>query len=272
MERVGVNAGRDGREGVALHLLAWTRSATRTREGGLAMQVMCTTATRGPEQHRAPIRVLVADDHDLIRRGLQAVLAQDPLLDVVGEARNGREAVLMTEELRPDVVLMDVRMPHMCGIDATRALREKYPNTSVLIVSMLDDAAVLREAVSASAAGYVLKTATGEQLRKAVRDAAVGGVPPDRKTLRVSIEQLEFDRVGRPAQGAKSAEPLSPREREVLTLVAGGKTNRAIAEALHITIHTAKAHVDHIQLKLAATDRTQAAVRAMELGYVSSTR
>jgi DNA-binding NarL/FixJ family response regulator len=200
--------------------------------------------------------------------GIVSVLQQDPLLEVVGEAGDGREAVLMVQSLEPQVVLMDVEMPGMGGLQATQVLRDRCPNTSVLILSMHDDEHVLHDAVMAGAAGYVLKTASGEHVCRAVRDAAAGIFSADRTKLEVAFRgQDTRESAAEPVDTVIAGGALSPREREVLSLVARGKSNREIAEVLVITTYTVKAHMD----KLGVAGRTEAAVLGIELGYVSRT-
>jgi DNA-binding NarL/FixJ family response regulator len=212
-------------------------------------------------------RVVVADDHDLTRAGLRFILAQDTRLELVGEARDGREAVALATTLQPDLVLMDLRMPGMDGLQATRALREACPMTSVLILSMFEDADLLLEAMKAGAAGYVLKTASEADVRTAVWDALDGNFPVDQLLARQVLQRISNERG--PRRAAPSNARLSPREQEVLERLARGHTNREIGEELNITPHTVKIHVEHILSKLGVSDRTQAAVRAIELGYIT---
>ena len=217
------------------------------------------------ESESRATRVLIVDDHQLTRAGLAAILAREPDLEVVGEAGNGLEAVSLTRTLEPDLVLMDIRMPDLNGLEATRQLKESNPRTSVLLLSMFDDPDLLVEAVEAGAAGYVLKDAPIEDLRHAVREVLSGGFPIDDRLARQTLE-----RVARQKQRAPGMpNPLSARELDVLRLLAQGATNREIAEALIIAPYTVKVHVDHIFAKLGVSDRTQAAVRAIELGLVT---
>jgi DNA-binding NarL/FixJ family response regulator len=212
---------------------------------------------------------VIADDHELTRAGLRSVLAQDPGLELVGEARNGREAVELAQSLQPDLVLMDVRMPDIDGLQATQMIKHASPTTTVLILSMFDDAEVLLEAVRAGAAGYVLKAMSEVALRAAVWDALAGNLPVDQYLAREVLLRLANEQPpSRPS--TPRADPLSAREREVLALLARGYTNREIAEQLTITPHTVKVHVEHILSKLEVSDRTQAAVRAIELGYITA--
>ncbi|HEY2593883.1 MAG TPA: response regulator transcription factor [Chloroflexota bacterium] len=215
-------------------------------------------------------RVLIADDDRLTRAGLRLVLGQETDIEVVGEARNGVEAVDLARRLQPDLVLMDLRMPQMDGLDATRALKVEGLARSVLILSMVEDPDILLEAVRAGAVGYVLKTADEAELRFAVRQALAGELAVDPPMTREMTLRRGAERVA-PAismSNAPPANPLSPREQQVLRWLARGKTNREIATELTITQHTVKVHVEHILAKLEVSHRTQAAVRAMELGYL----
>jgi DNA-binding NarL/FixJ family response regulator len=211
--------------------------------------------------------VVIADDHLLTRAGLRAVLADDLDFDVVGEASTGAQAVAMSRSLRPDLVLMDLRMPEMDGLQATRLLKETLPATTVLILSMLEDAGLALEALKAGAAGYVLKNAGEAELRGAMRDALAGNLLVDRSLVRDVLWRVASD--APPAQPQTvEQDGLSSRERQVLDLLTSGCTNRQIAERLVISSSTVKVHVEHILAKLGVGDRTQAAVRAIQLGYV----
>jgi DNA-binding NarL/FixJ family response regulator len=220
-----------------------------------------------PPPRRA--RIVIADDHLLTRAGLRAVLGEDREFELVGEAINGAQAVELSRALRPDLVLMDVRMPDMDGLQATRVLKEASPTTSVLILTMFEDAEMLLESVKAGAAGYVLKNATEAELRAAMSDALAGNFPVDRHMVRDVLR-----RVASETQALPPAPPdlLSSREREVLELLARGCTNREIAEQLCIAASMVKVHVEHILTKLGVSDRTQAAVQAYERGYVAAER
>ena len=216
------------------------------------------------------VRVLIADDHELTRAGLRAILTMDPRLELVGEADNGLQAVELATALQPDLVLMDMRMPHMDGLSATRALKQTCPMTTVLILSMFEDVDLLLEAVKAGAAGYVLKASTEQEVVSALWEALDGNLPVDQGMAREVLRRLAQQQA--PAPTAPSRTRLSPREQEVLDRLARGLTNREIAEELIITSNTVKIHVEHILAKLGVSDRTQAAVRAIELGYVKPDR
>ena len=216
-------------------------------------------------QRSAPARVIIADDHELARAGLRNMLAGDRGLELVGEAANGREAVSLCLELQPDLALLDVRMPEMDGLAATRAIKQACPATSVIIITTHDHYDYLLAALRAGAAGYMLKDISRQELLIAVRqvlrgESILNGELAARALRRLASEGVRYD--GRPP------ERLTPREREVLQLLAQGQTNREIAGALSLSVGTVKIHVEHIIAKLGVSDRTQAAVRAVESGLL----
>ncbi len=215
--------------------------------------------------HRA--RVIIADDHELARLGLRTMLVPEPDLDVVGEAATGRETVELARELEPDLVLMDIRMPDLDGLVATRQIKELHPRTSILVVTLSEDPDYLLEALRVGAAGYVLKDASRREVVAAVRQVLSGESPLDPKLSAQLIRRLATQ--SRPSSGAHSDE-LTHRELDVLRLVAEGRTNAEIAQSLFISVGTVKVHVERIIDKLGVSDRTQAAVRAVELGYITS--
>jgi DNA-binding NarL/FixJ family response regulator len=203
------------------------------------------------------------------------MLEGEPDLEVVGEAANGREAIEVCRRLRPDLILMDVRMPEMDGLAATRVIKEEHPRTSVIVVTMEEDPDYLLEAVKAGAAGYVLKGATPDQLTAAVRQVLGGEFLLDQRLTMNLLRNLADQKEERPdpLPEAKKprqplAEPLTPREVEILRLLVRGQTNREIAQELVVSRGTVKNHVQHIIAKLGVSDRTQAAVRAVELNLI----
>jgi DNA-binding NarL/FixJ family response regulator len=216
-------------------------------------------------RYAAAKRLVIVDDHDLARAGLASLLSTDSRLRIVGEATNGREAVALCRHLRPDLVLMDVRMPDLDGLAATRAIKQDCPETSVVIVTMHENADYLVEALRAGAAGYVLKGATKQELVSTV-SRVLSGEPVISSELTIQV----LRRLVRADQVASAAVRLTAREYDVLRLVVQGQTNGEIAQDLRISRSTAKAHVEHILDKLGVSDRTQAAVRAVELGLVAS--
>jgi DNA-binding NarL/FixJ family response regulator len=211
---------------------------------------------------------VIADDHELARSGLRSMLAGEPDLEVVGEAATGREAVTACSRLRPDLVLMDVRMPELDGLAATEAVKAACPDTSVVIVTLYEDPDYLLQAIRAGAAGYVLKDATRREFLAAVR-GVLGGESILNPELAVQLlRRLAHEGATRPAAGG-APEPLTTRELEVLRLLAEGQTNPQIAARLGVSRGTVKVHVERIIAKLGASDRTQAAVRAAELGLLA---
>lgn len=218
-----------------------------------------------------PARLIIADDHALLRSGIRSMLAGEPDLEVVGEAADGQEALELCRRLKPDLVLMDVRMPKMDGLAATRAIKEELPNVSVVMVTMQDDPDYLFEAVIAGAAGYVLKGATPDQLTEAVRQVLDGEFLLDQRlTINLLRSMADRGRADLPSRPEPLAEPLTARETEILQLLAQGQTNPQIARELVVSPGTIKNHVRHIIAKLEVSDRTQAAVRAIELGLLTS--
>lgn len=229
-----------------------------------------------------PARLLLVDDSDLVREGMRAMLAKEPDVEVVGEAADGWEGVGLCRSLRPDLVLMDVRMPRMDGLAATREIKAEHPLTSVLMVTIHDSPEYLMEAIKAGAAGYVLKDSTKQELLGAVRRVLQGESPLNQELALRLIQELskETKQRAKPlpesdgdARGGKPAQPpvelFTVREFEVLRLLVRGQTNRQVAQGLKISLSTVKTHVQQIIAKLKVSDRTQAAVRAVELGLLS---
>ena len=205
------------------------------------------------------IRVVVADDHPIVRQGMVALLQDEPDIEVVADVADGRAALSAVLAEDPDVVLMDLRMPVMDGVEATRAVRERRPRTAVLVVTTYDTDEAIVRAVEAGAAGYMLKDAPTEDLVDAVRRAAAGETvlaPPITKRLAERAHNV-------------SPDSLTSREIAVLREVANGNTNAVIAERLHIGEATVKTHLIHIYDKLAVSDRAAAVARAYEKGFLS---
>lgn len=224
-----------------------------------------------PSRRKPPIRLAVVDDHELARESLQDMLADEPDLEVVGEAANGREALSLCARLHPDLLLMDVRMPGVDGLDATREIKLRHPEISVLMVTMHENPDYLLEALRVGAAGYVLKEATREQVISAVRRVRDGESPLDAELAARLLRRLAAEvKVHAPLRtgGKSSPESLTPRELEVLGYTKLGLTNRQISRELSISPGTVKRHIEHIIAKLGVSDRTQAVVRALELGLL----
>lgn len=219
-------------------------------------------------------RLVIVDDHLLVRSGLRSMLEDEESFEIVGEASDGREALVLCSRLRPDLVLMDVRMPKMDGLEATRIIKQEYPEISVLIVTMHESPDYLLEALKAGAAGYVLKDISSEGLIVAARKVLEGESPLNRDLATELLRRIaEENRVsGRGMTDRSQIDqlpyPLTPREIEVLKLMALGQTNREISQNFVISVGTTKNHVEHIIAKLAVSDRTQAVVRALKLGII----
>jgi DNA-binding NarL/FixJ family response regulator len=212
-----------------------------------------------------PARVIIADDHELARAGLRSMLADDRGLQIVGEAADGREALALCQQLQPDLAVLDVRMPEMDGLAATRAIKQVCPKTGVLIVTTHEHQEYLLAALKAGAAGYLLKDITRQDLLGAVRRVLRGESILDGALAARMLQRLAD---GATAYNGPPPERLTPREREVLQLITQGLTNREIAAQLSLSVGTIKIHVEHIIAKLGVSDRTQAAVRAVESGLL----
>jgi DNA-binding NarL/FixJ family response regulator len=215
-----------------------------------------------------PIRILLVDDQRLMREGLRILLELESGLEIVGEAGDGQAGLDAYEALQPDVVLMDVRMPGMDGVEATWRLRERWPDARVVILTTFDDDEYVFEGLRAGAMGYLLKDVSGHDLAEAVRTVAAGGVLIEPSVARKVV--AEFARVAPPARAVDAGlpEPLSEREQEILELLALGLNNREIADRLSLAPGTVKNYVTTILQKLGVRDRTQAAIRARELGLI----
>ncbi len=215
------------------------------------------------------IRVLLVDDHALFREGLETLLSIHRDIQVVGQAGNGQEAVEVAAKVQPDVVLMDVRMPILDGVRATRLLKEAQPQCRVIVLTTFDDDEYIFDALRMGAVGYLLKDVASTQLVEAIRAAAQG-----ESSLEPSVAAkviAEFTRVSGmipPAQMEGLVESLSERELEILSLIARGASNKEIASQLYIAEGTVKNHVTHILGKLDVRDRTQAALKAREMGLL----
>src|SRR5215213_17102 len=219
-------------------------------------------------------QLILADDHHLLRRAFRSLLSGEPGLEVVGEASTGLEAIEMCRRLGPDLVLMDVRMPEMDGITATRQIKRDHPSVSVLMVTMHENPDYLLEALDAGADGYVLKDAPADRLINAVFRTLDGESPLNQELATRLLRQLAEEKQRKPYPGESKHsvsldDALTPRETEVLGLLTTGQTNQQIAQTLTISKGTAKVHVERIIRKLGVSDRTQAAVHAIELGFTS---
>ncbi|MEV0415791.1 response regulator transcription factor [Streptomyces sp. NPDC050448] len=214
------------------------------------------------------IRVLLADDQPLVRSGLRVLMADTPDLEVVGEAANGAEAVRLTAELAPDVVVMDIRMPEMDGIEATRRIAAGPGTARVLILTTFDEDDHVYGALRAGASGFAVKDMALDDILAAVRVVAAG----DALIAPGVTRRLIADFVGGPAPAPERASVITSREQEVLTLVGRGRSNSEIAQDLFITVATTKSHVARLLTKLDARDRVQLVIKAYERGLVAPPR
>ncbi|HEY7421980.1 MAG TPA: response regulator transcription factor [Gaiellaceae bacterium] len=210
------------------------------------------------------VRVLIVDDHAVVRSGLRLLLDAEEGLEPVGEAGNAQEAVFQARALNPDVILLDVVMPDKTGLETLPQLKYENPDTKVLVLSMQDEPHYVREAFAAGASGYVLKEAADTEVVRAIRDVAAGG--------RYVNPELGARLVAADAEAARLAEedPLSEREREVLRLLALGHTNQEIAKMLYISVRTAETHRAHIMQKLRLQTRADLVAYALERGLLES--
>lgn len=217
------------------------------------------------------VRILIVDDYPVVREGLRTMLSTDRTIEVVGEASDGAEAVAVVAEKKPNVVLMDIRMPNMDGIQATRHIKDEHPSTSVIVLTMYDNDAHVIDAVRAGASGYLLKDASRELLLHSIRTVSSGATLIKTDLLYEAICSLVRSRDGHQKPGAstsESLETLTAREHEVLGLVAEGHTNREIGKELGVTEDTIKKHMQGILAKLDATSRTSAVAKATRAGIV----
>lgn len=209
-----------------------------------------------------PMRILLVDDHGLFRSGIASLLGKQPGLEVVGEASNGEEALQKGKELMPDLILMDVYMPGMGGLEATRRLKEALPYVTIIMLTVSEDDKDLFEAIKAGAQGYLLKNLDPDEFFRTLRGAHRGEAPISKMMANKIL--AEFTRLSKGARETPSHERLSPREREVLELLTKGETNKEIAVSLGISENTVKNHLKNILEKLHLENRVQAATYALK--------
>jgi NarL family two-component system response regulator LiaR len=217
-----------------------------------------------PLADRSTIQVLIADDHAIVRKGIRALLATEPGIEVVGEASNGQEVLAIARQMKPDIVLMDLVMPGMDGLEATRLLTAQLPQIHILVLTSFDGDDSVFPAIKAGALGYLLKDTDPEDLIQAIQQVHQG-----ESSLHPSIARRLIRRISEPLQPSTELDALTDREVQVLRLVALGKSNREIAERLTISEATVRTHVSNILAKLSLCSRTQAALYALRQGLIT---
>lgn len=213
-----------------------------------------------------PIQILIADDHQLVRQGLIALLSVKPGVEVIGQAKNGNEAVALANSLKPDIILMDLLMPQKDGIEATREIKVENPDARILIITSFAEDEKVFQAIKAGALGYLLKDSSPQELMQAIHDVCDG-----RMSLHPNIALKLIEELNRPTESQVTEDPLTEREVEVLKLVAKGHSNQNIAEELIVSERTVGAHVSNILSKLHLANRTQAALYALREGFTDLT-
>lgn len=226
----------------------------------------------GPAQNT--IRILIVDDHPLFRRGIRWSLESEPSIEVVGETGDGQQAIQLTDQLMPDVILMDINLPHMSGLEVTRIIRRRHPQTGVIIFTMHEDDEQLFHAIRVGAAAYVTKDVEASDLITLIRRVAQGEyIINDNVLNHPFVAARVLDQFRELSQMDSSPEsmfsPLTPREVEILDCVAQGNSNKEIARILSISDQTVKNHITSILRKLAVNDRTQAVIYALRHGWIT---
>jgi DNA-binding NarL/FixJ family response regulator len=211
------------------------------------------------------IKILICDDQDMIREGLSLILSSNPELSVVGTAEDGARALEMIEQRQPDLVLMDLKMPVMDGVQATESIKRRFPAVKVLVLTTHSDDEWLFDAIRSGTNGYLLKDAPSEELFKAIRATMAGDTPVDPKMTRKLFDYVAYQTH---LPNAQAVNALNPRELEILRLIAHGLTNSAIAETVHLSEGTVRNYISNLFTKLDVTDRTQAALFALRYGIV----
>ena len=214
---------------------------------------------------RSPIRVVLADDHAVVRKGIREFLEDDPDIVVVGEARDGQEALRLIDELRPSVAVVDIQMPTMTGIEATRQIKSAFQEVRVLVLTAYEDDPYVFALLRAGADGYLLKSADPDDLVRAVKAIASGGKVLDPAVAARVVAQVTS---GKPAAALNQVEPISQRELDVLRLAGQGRTNKAIGLELGISDRTVQGHLANIYGKLGVSSRTEAVTKALQLGWI----
>ncbi|HSN90503.1 MAG TPA: response regulator transcription factor [Anaeromyxobacteraceae bacterium] len=210
------------------------------------------------------IRVLIADDHAILREGVRALLASQADIEVVGDAVDGKDAIEKVAQLDPDVVLMDIAMPGLGGIEASLEIRKAGGRAKILVLSQYEDREYVRRLLKSGVSGYVLKKSAGSELANAIRAVHRGGLVLDPEVARMAMEEAGPERPG----GADPYEALTDREKQVLKLVAEGRSNKEVAEVLGISVKTAMSHREHVMEKLGVHNRTELVRFAIKRGVI----
>lgn len=213
------------------------------------------------------IRILIADDHKMVREGLKAFLMPQDEFEIVGEAKDGAEALVLAQKLRPDVVLLDLIMPQMDGIQATQAIKEAIPMTQILIITSFAEDDKVIGALKAGATGYLLKDSSPDELKNAIINVFAGESSLSPQITKLLVHEL--NQADHPKPGPANIQSLTARELEILKLVAEGASNQDIANKLSLSVWTVRTHVTHILSKLGLENRTQAALLALKEGVIS---
>ena len=213
-----------------------------------------------------PIRVVLADDHAVVREGTRQLLEREDDITVVGEASNGKSAIELVESLQPDVVVMDVRMPDVGGVEATKTIKKRFPKVEILVMSAYDDDEFVFALLEAGASGYLLKTAPVKDLIKAIHEVAEGQSALDPVVARKVLRQFTTDAPRKKTE--VSYESLTEREQQVLEWLAEGKTNKEIGEVLIISDRTVQTHLSNIFSKMGVSSRTEAVLTAIRRGWI----
>jgi DNA-binding NarL/FixJ family response regulator len=212
-------------------------------------------------------RILIVDDHAMLREGMRALLSQEKDFEIVGEAADGEEAVRLAGELKPDIVIMDIVMPDMNGVEATKQIRKLYPNVSVLVLSAFSDIRYIVGTLEAGARGYLLKSSAGKELVKAIRSVRAGESVLDPEVTRKLVQRLAS--LSKSPEEHETGGQLTARELEILKWAAQGLSNKEISEKLFISLRTVKAHLTNIFNKFGCGSRTDAIIRGLKQGYIS---
>jgi len=211
-------------------------------------------------------RILIVDDHAMLREGMRTLLSPEKDFEIVGEATNGEEAVRLAGELKPDIVIMDIVMPVMNGVEATRQIRQLYPDVAVLVLSAFSDIRYIVDLLEAGARGYLLKSSAGKELVKAIRAVRAGESVLDPEVTHKLVQRLAS--LSRTPEEREAGAQLTARELEILKWAARGLSNKEISEKLFISLRTVKAHLTNIFNKLSCGSRTDAIIRGLKQGYI----